>query len=167
MAADKTISSSQQALEHFLDDRFVIDEIAFRSQFRIDRELEAEPSDLATVNWGLEHIERLRRGRARDPAERGGADHGHRRRRDRSHGRTDGAHGHDPLSGPPGRHGSLTIDHQTRLDGYGALGKAVAAAGRAAKAGDGEAVNAALSELASAAATLSLLVDRRTRSGAA
>ena len=61
---DKTISSSRQALDSFLDDHFVIDEIAFRSQFRIDRDLEAEPSDLATVNWGLEHIERLRRGRA-------------------------------------------------------------------------------------------------------
>jgi hypothetical protein len=35
---DKTISSSQQLLESFLDDHFVIDEIAFRSQFRIDRD---------------------------------------------------------------------------------------------------------------------------------
>jgi hypothetical protein len=60
---DKTISSSQEALEHFLDDHFVIDGIVFRSQFRIDRDLEAEPSDLVTVHWGLEHIERLRRGR--------------------------------------------------------------------------------------------------------
>ena len=50
---DKTISSSRQALDSFLDDHFVIDEIAFRSQFRIDRDLEVEPSDLATVNWGL------------------------------------------------------------------------------------------------------------------
>ena len=61
---DRTISSSQQALERFADDNFVVDEIAFRSQFRIDRALEAEPRDLATVNWDLEHIERLRRRRA-------------------------------------------------------------------------------------------------------
>ena len=160
---DKKISSSQQALESFLDDHFVIDEIAFRSQFRIDHELEAEPSDLATVNWGLEHIERLRRGRAET--------------RQSVVALTTGIGGvaigamvalTAPMvttlyQGRPADTARLTIDHQTRLDGYGTLGKAVAAAGRAAKAGDGEALNAALSEIASAATTLSLLLDRRTR----
>lgn len=123
---DKTITSSQQALEHFLDDRFVIDEIAFRSQFRIDRDLEAEPSDLATVNWGLEHIERLRRGRAET--------------RQSIVALTTGIGGvaigamvalTAPMittlyQGRPADTARSTIDHQSRLDGYGALSKAVA-----------------------------------------
>ena len=61
---DKGITSSRQALERFLDQGFVIDECVLRSVFRLEPGLDAEPSDLATVNWGLEHIERLRRGRA-------------------------------------------------------------------------------------------------------
>ena len=160
---DKTISSSQQALERFLDDHFVVDEIAFRSQFRIERELEAEPSDLATVNWGLEHIERLRRGRAET--------------RQSVVALTTGIGGvaigamvalTAPMittlyQGRPADTARQTIDHQTRLDGYGALGKAVAVAERAARAGDGAALNGTLGEISSAAATLSLLLDRDTR----
>lgn len=160
---NKTITSSEQALESFLGEGFVIDEIAFRSQFRIDRELESEPSDLATVNWGLEHIERLRRGRAET--------------RQSVVALTTGIGGvaigalvalTAPMvttlyQGRPADTARLTIDHQTRLDGYGALGKALAGAERAAKAGDGGALNGALNELASAAMTLSLLLDRDTR----
>ena len=160
---DKAISSSQQALESFLDDEFVIDEIAFRSQFRIDRDLEAEPSDLATVNWGLEHIERLRRGRAET--------------RQSYVALTTGIGGvaigamvalTAPMvttiyQGRPADTARMTIDHQKRIDGYGDLGKAVAAAGRAAKAGDGGALNTALGEISAAATTLSLLVDREVR----
>ena len=160
---DRTISSSQQALERFLDDHFIIDEIAFRSQFRIDRELEAEPSDLATVNWGLEHIERLRRGRAET--------------RQSIVALTTGIGGvaigamvalTAPMittlyQGRPADTARLTIDHQTRLDGYGALGKAAAGADRAARAGDSGAMNGSLGELASAAVKLSPLLDRDTR----
>ena len=160
---DKTISSSQQALERFLDDHFIVDEIVFRSQFRIDRELEAEPSDLATVNWGLEHIERLRRGRAET--------------RQSIVALTTGIGGvaigamvalTAPMittlyQGRPADTARLTIDHQTRLDGYGALGKAVVGADRAARAGDGGALNEALGEISSAAAKLSPLLDRDTR----
>ena len=160
---DKTISSSRQALDSFLDDHFVIDEIAFRSQFRIDRDLEAEPSDLATVNWGLEHIERLRRGRAET--------------RQSVVALTTGIGGvaigamvalTAPMvttiyQGRPADTARMTIDHQKRIDGYGDLGKAVAAAGRAAKAGDGGALNTALGEISAAATTLSLLVDREVR----
>jgi hypothetical protein len=159
----KTISSSQQALERFLDDHFVVDEIAFRSQFRIDRELEAEPSDLATVNWGLEHIERLRRGRAET--------------RQSIVALTTGIGGvaigamvalTAPMittlyQGRPADTSRLTIDHQARLDTYGALGKAVASADRAARTGDNGALNGTLSEISGAAATLSLLLDRDTR----
>lgn len=160
---DRTISSSQQALERFVDDHFVVDEIAFRSQFRIDRALEAEPSDLATVNWGLEHIERLRRGRAET--------------RQSIVALTTGIGGvaigamvalTAPMittlyQGRPADTARLTIDHQTRLDGYGALGKAVVGADRAARAGDGGALNGALGEMSSAAARLSPLLDRDTR----
>ena len=162
---DKTISSSQQALDSFLDDQFVIDEIAFRSQFRIDRDLEAEPSDLATVNWGLEHIERLRRGRAET--------------RQSVVALTTGIGGvaigamvalTAPMvttlyQGRPADTARFTIDHQTRLDGYGALGKAAVAAARAVQAGDGGALNGALTDISGAATTLSLLVDPATRKG--
>ncbi len=160
---DKSISSSKQALDSFLDDKFVIDEIAFRSQFRIDRELEAEPSDLATVNWGLEHIERLRRGRAET--------------RQSVVALTTGIGGvaigamvalTAPMittlyQGRPADNARFTIDHQARLDGYGALGKAAAAATRAVQAGDRGALNGALTDIAGAAATLSPLVDPDTR----
>ena len=156
---DKTITSSQQALEHFLDDRFVIDEIAFRSQFRIDHDLEAEPSDLATINWGLEHIDRLRRGRADT--------------RQSVVALTTGIGGvaigamvalTAPMittlyQGRPADTARATIDHQTRLDKYGALSKALVAAERAAKDNDDGALRAALGELSSAVATLSLLLD--------
>lgn len=160
---DKSITSSQQALEGFLDDKFVIDEIAFRSQFRIDRELEAEPSDLATVNWGLEHIERLRRGRAET--------------RQSVVALTTGIGGvaigamvalTAPMvttlyQGRPADTARFTIDHQKRLDGYGALGKATVAAAHAAQARDGGALNGALSDISGAATTLSLLVDPAAR----
>ena len=160
---DKTITSSQQALEHFLDDRFVIDEIAFRSQFRIDRDLEAEPSDLATVNWGLEHIERLRRGRAET--------------RQSIVALTTGIGGvaigamvalTAPMittlyQGRPADTARSTIDHQSRLDGYGALSKAVASAELAARANDGGAVRTALGDISSAVATLGLLLDQGRR----
>ena len=162
---DKTISSSRQALDSFLDDHFVIDEIAFRSQFRIDRDLEAEPSDLATVNWGLEHLERLRRGRAET--------------RQSVVALTTGIGGvvigamvalTAPMvttlyQGRPADTARFTIDHQTRLDGYGALGKAAVAAARAVQAGDGGALNGALTDISGAATTLSLLVDPATRKG--
>jgi hypothetical protein len=160
---DKTITSSQQALEHFLDERFVIDEIAFRSQFRIDRDLEAETSDLATINWGLEHIERLRRGRAET--------------RQSMVALTTGIGGvaigamvalTAPMvttlyQGRPADTARTTIDHQTRLDEYGALSKALATAEQAAKANDEGALGTALGELSSAAATLSLLLDQGRR----
>ena len=160
---DRTIGSSQQALAGFLDDHFVIDEIAFRSQFRIDRDLTAEPSDLATVNWGLEHIDRLRRGRAD--------------LRQSVVALTTGIGGvaigamvalTAPMittiyQGRPADTARLTIDHQTRLDGYGALGKAVASAERAARAGDTGALNTAAGDVASAAVTLSLLLERDSR----
>ena len=160
---DRTIDLSQQALAGFLDDHFVIDEIAFRSQFRIDRDLAAEPSDLATVNWGLEHIDRLRRGRAD--------------LRQSVVALTTGIGGvaigamvalTAPMittiyQGRPADTARLTIDHQTRLDGYGALGKAVASAERAARAGDAGALNTAAGDVASAAVTLSLLLERDSR----
>lgn len=160
---DKSISSSRQALDHFLDDRFVVDETAFRSQFRIDRELKAEPSDLATVNWGLEHIERLRRGRAET--------------RQSIVALTTGLGGvaigaivalTAPIvttlyQGRPADTARETIDHQTLLDRYGALGTAVAGADRAVKAGDARALTAALVEVENATTTLSLLLDQATR----
>ena len=58
------ITSSKQAVERFLDKGFVIDECVLRSVFRLEPGLDAPPSDLPTVNWGLEHLDRLRRGRA-------------------------------------------------------------------------------------------------------
>ena len=51
-------------MERFLDKGFVIDECVLRSVFRLEPGLDAPPSDLPTVNWGLEHLDRLRRGRA-------------------------------------------------------------------------------------------------------
>lgn len=160
---DKTITSSQQALDHFLDDRFVIDEIAFRSQFRIDRDLEAEPSDLATVNWGLEHIERLRRGRAET--------------RQSIVALTTGIGGvaigamvalTAPMittlyQGRPADTARTTIDHQKRLDEYGTLAKSVAAAELAAKANDTGALRTALGDITSASATLGALLDQSRR----
>jgi hypothetical protein len=160
---DRTINSSQQALENFLDDRFVVDEIAFRSRFRIDRDLGAEPSDLATVNWGLEHIERLRRGRAET--------------RQSVVALTTGIGGvaigalvalTAPMvttlyQGRPVDTSRTTIDHQTRLDEFGSLAKAVANAARAAGAGDGDTLKGAVSEIFGAATALSLLLDPDTR----
>lgn len=160
---DKTIKSSRQALDRFLDSGFVIEETAFRSQFRIDHDLKAEPSDLATVNWGLEHIDRLRRGRAET--------------RQSVIALTTGIGGvaigamvalTAPMittlyQGRPVDTARQTIDHQTLLTGYGALGTAAAGAQRAARAGDGRAVTAALAEIESATTTLSLLLDRDTR----
>ena len=64
--------------------------------------------------------------------------------------------------GRPADTARLTIDHQTRLDGYGGLGKAVVGADRAARAGDGGALNGALGQMSSAAARLSPLLDRDT-----
>ena len=43
--ADDGISSSQQALDRFFDGRYVIDNKAFRSRFRLDPDLSAEPGD--------------------------------------------------------------------------------------------------------------------------
>jgi hypothetical protein len=160
---DRSITSSRQALDHFLDDRFVVDETAFRSQFRIDRDLKAEPSDLATVNWGLEHIERLRRGRAET--------------RQSIVALTTGLGGvaigamvalTAPIvttlyQGAPADTARETIDHQTLLDRYGALGTAVAGADRAARSGDRQALAAALVQIETATTTLALLLDPATR----
>jgi hypothetical protein len=161
---EKGISSSGQALERFLDKGFVIDESVIRSQFRADHELKAEPSDLATVNWGLEHIERLRRGRAET--------------RQQLVALTTGIGGvaigalvalTAPMvttlyQGRPLDTNRLTIHHQKLLDGYGELGTAVAAARRAARAGDGRALADALTDLDRAATWVATLVpDQRTR----
>jgi hypothetical protein len=160
---DKAIGSSQQALERFADDRFVVDDVVFRSQFRLDRDLEAEASDLATVNWGLEHIERLRRGRAEV--------------RQNVIALTTGIGGvafgsfvaltapiiNTAYQGNPAENARLTIDHQTRLDKYAALSKAVPDAGRAARRGDGDALSGALGEISTAATSLGLLLDGDTR----
>jgi hypothetical protein len=160
---DKSITSSQQALDNFLDERFVIDEIAFRSQFRIDPKLEAEPSDLATVNWGLEHIERLRRGRAET--------------RQSVVALTTGIGGvaigamvalTAPMvttlyQGRPADTARFTVDHQKRLDGYGSLGKATVAAAHAVQSGDDGALKGSLTDISEAATILSLLVDPATR----
>ena len=65
--------------------------------------------------------------------------------------------------GRPADTARTTIDHQTRLDEYGALSKAVATAERTAKANDEGALNTALREISSAAATLYLLLDQGHR----
>ena len=153
---DDTISSSEQALKKFLSKGFSIDDIAFRSQFRITPDLDAKPSDLPIVNWGLEHIERLRKGRAENwqikVALAGVV------------GVVIGALiGLMPpivtsyLQGRPADTARLQIDHQTRLDGYGALAKAAAGARLAAEASDRKALSGALGEVSGAATTLSLL----------
>ena len=130
---DKTISSSRQALDSFLDDHFVIDEIAFRSQFRIDRDLEVEPSDLATVNWGARAYRAASQRRAET--------------RQSVVALTTGIGGvaigamvalTAPMvttlyQGRPADTARFLIDHQTRLDGYGALGKAAVVAARACR----------------------------------
>lgn len=160
---DGAIASSKQALDRFLDKGFVIDEQVFRSQFRADHELRAEPSDLQTVNWGLEHIDRLRRGRAET----------------RQHliALTTGIGGvaigalvalTAPVvttiyQGRPLDTARFTIDHQQLVNGYGALGTAVAEARRAARAGDGEALAASLGPITTAATTLRLLLDEEAR----
>ena len=160
---DDRITSSGQALDSFLDERFVVDEAAFRSQFRVDHELKAEPSDLATVNWGLEHIERLRRGRAETRQSivalitgLGGVAIG----------------AMVALTAPivttlyqgrPADTARLTIDHQTLLDRYSALATAVAVAERAARAGDREALTGSLADIQTATTTLSLLLESADR----
>lgn len=160
---DKSITSSRQALDRFLNDGFVVDDVAFRSQFRADHALKAGPSDLATVNWGLEHIDRLRRGRAET--------------RQSVIALTTGIGGvaigamvalTAPMvttlyQGRPVDTARLTIDHQTRLTGYGTLGTAVVTAQRAARAGDGEALTTALAEIENATTTLSPLLDPTIR----
>lgn len=118
---------------------------------------------MATVNWGLEHIERLRRGRAET--------------RQSIVALTTGIGGvaigamvalTAPMittlyQGRPADTLRTTIDHQTRLDEYGALSKAVTTAEHAAKTNDEGALRTALGELSSAAATLAPLLDRDHR----
>jgi hypothetical protein len=161
--ADDGISTSQQALERFLDGGFVIDDKAFRSQFRLDPDLRAEPSDLATVNWGLEHIERLRRGHAENRQGRIAL--------------TTGIGGvaigalvalTAPLittlyQGRPLDTARLTFEHQTLLSGYAALGAAVADAQGAARARNGEALAAELRRVGNTTSALQLLLDPDTR----
>ena len=163
---DKGITSSRQALDRFLDQAFVIDECVIRSVFRLEPGLDAAPSDLATVNWGLEHIERLRRGRAET--------------RQSLVALTTGIGGvaigacvalTAPMvttiyQGRPADTNRLTIDHQTLVTGYGTVAAAAVGARRAARAGDGKALEAALAELDKAAASILPLVgDRSVREG--
>jgi hypothetical protein len=163
---DKGITSSRQALERFLDQGFVIDECVIRSVFRLEPGLDAEPSDLATVNWDLEHIERLRRGRAET--------------RQSLVALTTGIGGvaigafvalTAPMvttiyQGRPVDTNRLTIDHQTLITGYGALAAATAGARSAARAGDGKALGAALAKIDKVAASiLPLVPDKSAREG--
>ena len=114
-----------------------------RSVFRLEPGLDAKPSDLATVNWGLEHIERLRRGRAET--------------RQSMVALTTGIGGvaigafvalTAPMvttiyQGRPADTNRLTIDHQALVTGYVAIAAAAVGARRAAKADDGKALEAA------------------------
>ena len=158
---DPAIATSRQALERFLDQGFVIDEAVLRSVFRLEPGLDAEPSDLATVNWGLEHLERLRRGRAET--------------RQSLVALTTGIGGvaigavvalTAPMvttiyQGRPLDTNRLTIDHQMLVTGYGGLAGAMA---EARLAGDGEAQAKALVGLdKAAAAILPLLPDPAAR----
>ena len=163
---DKGITSSRQAVELFLDKGFVIDECVLRSVFRLEPGLDAKPSDLPTVNWGLEHIERLRRGRAET--------------RQSLVALTTGIGGvaigafvalTAPMvttiyQGRPLDTNRLTFDHQTLVLGYGALAGAAATAQGAARAGDGKALGAALAEIdRQAASILPLVPDKGARDG--
>ncbi|MFO1072772.1 MAG: hypothetical protein U1E17_08850 [Geminicoccaceae bacterium] len=159
---DTGIATSGQALERFLDRGFVIDEAVIRSVFRLEPGLDAEPSDLATVNWGLEHLERLRRGRAET--------------RQSLVALTTGIGGvaigalvalTAPMvttiyQGRPLDTNRLTIDHQMLVTGYGGLAAATAGARHAARARDPEALAKALAELDKAAASILPLVADRT-----
>ena len=160
---DDKIASSKQALARFLDGGFVLDDYCFRSQFRVDPELATEPSDLPTVSWGLEHIDRLRRGHAESRQSWIALFTG-------ISGVAIGAF--VALTAPmlttlyqgrPVDTARLTIDHQTLLTGYGALGTAVAGAERAAKAGDDKTLAGALAQIEDATAGLMPVVDRATR----
>ena len=163
---DKGITSSRQAVERFLDKGFVIDECVLRSVFRLEPGLDAEPSDLATVNWGLEHIDRLRRGRAET--------------RQSLVALTTGIGGvaigafvalTAPMvttiyQGRPLDTNRLTFDHQTLVTGYGALAGAAATARGAARAGDGKALGAVLAEIdRQTASILPLVPDKGAREG--
>jgi hypothetical protein len=163
---DKGITSSRQALERFLDQGFVIDDCAIRSVFRLEPGLDAEPYDLATVNWGLEHIDRLRRGRAETRQQLVALSTG-------IGGVAIGAF--VALTAPmvatiyqgrPSDTNRLTINHQTLVAGYGAMAAAAAGARSAARAGDGKALAAALAEIDKAAASmLPLVPDEGAREG--
>jgi hypothetical protein len=164
--SDKGITSSKQALERFLDKGFVIDECVIRSVFRLEPGLDAPPSDLATVNWGLEHIDRLRRGRAET--------------RQSLVALTTGIGGvaigagvallapvvTTIYQGRPLDNARLTFDHQTLVTGYSALAGAAATARSAARAGDGKALGPALAEIdKQAASILPLVPDKGARDG--
>jgi hypothetical protein len=160
---DDKIGSSRQALDRFLDQGFVIDESVVRSRFRDDPELKAPPSDLQTVNWGLEHIDRLRRGRAET--------------RQQLVALTTGIGGvaigafvalTAPMvttiyQGRPLDTNRLTFEHQARVEGYAALGTAVGAARRANATGDARALADSLTEAERAATRLHLLLDGDAR----
>ena len=163
---DKKITSSKQALGRFLDDQFVIDENVLRSVFRLEPGFDAPPSDLPTVNWGLEHIDRLRRGRVDT--------------RQSLVALTTGIGGvaigafvalTAPMvttiyQGRPADTNRMTIDHQALVTGYGAMAAATAGARHAAKAGDAKAQGAALTEIDKAAASiLPLVPDKNLRDG--
>ena len=163
---DKGVTSSKQATERFLDKSFVIDECVIRSVFRLEPGLDAPPSDLATVDWGLEHIERLRRGRAET--------------RQSLVALTTGIGGvaigagvallapvvTTIYQGRPLDTNRLTFDHQTLVTGYGALVGAAATARGAARAGDGKALGPALAEIdKQAASILPLVPDKVARDG--
>jgi hypothetical protein len=160
------ITSSKQAVERFLDKGFVIDECVLRSVFRLEPGLDAPPSDLPTVNWGLEHLDRLRRGRAET--------------RQSLVALTTGIGGvaigafvalTAPMvttiyQGRPLDTNRLTFDHQTLVLGYGALAGAAATAQGAARAGDGKALGAALAEIdRQSASILPLVPDKGARDG--
>jgi hypothetical protein len=144
---DKRITTSAQALERFRDKGFVIDENVIRSVFRLEPGLDAEPSDLATVNWGLEHIERLRRGRAET--------------RQSVVALTTGIGGvaigacvalTAPMvttiyQGRPADNSRVSIDHQALVSGYGTVAASAAGARRAARDGDAEALSPALADI--------------------
>ena len=160
---DEKITSSKQALGRFLDNGFVIDNYTFRSQFRVDPELGSEPSALATVSWGLEHIDRLRRGHAESRQSWIALFTG-------ISGVAIGAF--VALTAPmlttlyqgrPVDTARVTIDHQTLLTGYGTLGTGLAGAERATRSGDSKALAGAITQIENATASLAPVLDRATR----
>lgn len=160
---DKSIKTAKDALARFLDRGFIIDDNAFRSQFRVDSRLESEPSDIATVNWGLEHIDRLRRG--------------HTESRQSWIALFTGLSGvaigafvavTAPMmttlyQGRPVDVARVTIDHQTLLTNAGSLGVAIAGARRANATGDQAALRGALDSIDNAGAILQILLDGELR----